>query len=178
MTHVRNHLLCFTALLLSGGDVTVAEDSSTMTAFLATHCVDCHGADGEGDVDLQLLASGQEESLELIELVHHVIELHEMPPEEMDQPSKEARVRVADDLQHLLVKKTRQSKPPYKQSLRRMNRFQYHNAVTDLFELKCAVFALPERVARVYQDYFDPAKADEKRECGLHASWGGKASKG
>lgn len=23
-------------------------------------------------------------------------------------------------------------------------------------------------------DYFDPAKADEQRECGLHASWGGK----
>ena len=24
-------------------------------------------------------------------------------------------------------------------------------------------------------DYFDPAKADEKRECGLHAAWGKKA---
>jgi phosphoadenosine phosphosulfate reductase len=24
-------------------------------------------------------------------------------------------------------------------------------------------------------DYFDPAKADEKRECGLHAAWGGKS---
>ncbi len=24
-------------------------------------------------------------------------------------------------------------------------------------------------------NYFDPAKADEKRECGLHAAWGGKA---
>ena len=24
-------------------------------------------------------------------------------------------------------------------------------------------------------DYFDPAKADEKRECGLHASWGARA---
>jgi phosphoadenosine phosphosulfate reductase len=24
-------------------------------------------------------------------------------------------------------------------------------------------------------DYFDPAKADEKRECGLHASWGAQA---
>ncbi len=24
-------------------------------------------------------------------------------------------------------------------------------------------------------DYFDPAKADDKRECGLHAAWGGKA---
>ncbi|HVZ66430.1 MAG TPA: phosphoadenosine phosphosulfate reductase family protein [Lacunisphaera sp.] len=27
-------------------------------------------------------------------------------------------------------------------------------------------------------DYFDPAKADEKRECGLHAAWGGKAAQG
>lgn len=26
-------------------------------------------------------------------------------------------------------------------------------------------------------DYFDPAKADEKRECGLHAAWGGEALK-
>ncbi len=24
-------------------------------------------------------------------------------------------------------------------------------------------------------DYFDPAKADEKRECGLHAAWGASA---
>ncbi len=27
-------------------------------------------------------------------------------------------------------------------------------------------------------DYFDPAKADEKRECGLHAAWGGAAIAG
>ena len=27
-------------------------------------------------------------------------------------------------------------------------------------------------------DYYDPAKADEKRECGLHAAWGGHAVKG
>jgi phosphoadenosine phosphosulfate reductase len=27
-------------------------------------------------------------------------------------------------------------------------------------------------------DYFDPAKADEKRECGLHAAWGGSAVAG
>jgi len=25
-------------------------------------------------------------------------------------------------------------------------------------------------------DYFDPAKADDKRECGLHAKWGGSAA--
>ena len=27
-------------------------------------------------------------------------------------------------------------------------------------------------------DYFDPAKADEKRECGLHAAWGGERIRG
>jgi len=27
-------------------------------------------------------------------------------------------------------------------------------------------------------DYFDPAKAEEKRECGLHAAWGAEAVKG
>jgi phosphoadenosine phosphosulfate reductase len=27
-------------------------------------------------------------------------------------------------------------------------------------------------------DYFDPAKADENRECGLHATWGGEAIRG
>jgi phosphoadenosine phosphosulfate reductase len=27
-------------------------------------------------------------------------------------------------------------------------------------------------------DYFDPAKADEKRECGLHANWGAQAVQG
>jgi phosphoadenosine phosphosulfate reductase len=26
-------------------------------------------------------------------------------------------------------------------------------------------------------DYFDPAKADEKRECGLHAAWGGELAR-
>ena len=147
-----------TCSLCLAGRASATERAQSVGAFLVTNCIDCHGEDGEGDIDLRQLIQGQEESPQLIELVHHVIDLHEMPPEEMDQPSKKDRVRMADDLQHLLVEKTQQSKPPYKQSLRRMNRFQYHNAVTDLFELKVAVFALPERVARVYQDYFDPAK--------------------
>ncbi len=37
----------------------------------------------------------------------------------------------------------------------------------------CEEHALPNE-----WDYFDPAKADEKRECGLHAAWGGKAVAG
>lgn len=150
--------LCCAALLFSGAGLSVAESLPAVTAFLETHCIDCHGTNGEGDVDLQFLASGQEQSAELIELVHHVIKLHEMPPEDMEQPTKDNRQRVADELYELLVERTLQTEPPRSQSLRRMNRFQYHNAVTDLFDLRRVVFSLPERVARVYADYFDPAK--------------------
>ena len=158
MSQLFVRVLCCCALLFCGGDLTFADNLSTVTTFLETHCIDCHGADGEGDVDLQLLVSGQEQSPELIELVHHVIDRHEMPPEEMEQPSKEDRQSVADQLYELLAERTLQTEPPHRQSLRRMNRFQYHNAVTDLFDLRRVVFSLPERVARVYADYFDPAK--------------------
>ena len=37
--------------------------------------------------------------------------------------------------------------------------------------------ALPQHHLPNEWDYFDPAKADDKRECGLHAAWGGKVLK-
>ena len=48
----------------------------------------------------------------------------------------------------------------------------FHQEDADL-ENYLQAFALPNE-----WDYFDPAKADEKRECGLHAAWGGRAVKG
>ena len=52
--------------------------------------------------------------------------------------------------------------------------------VSPLFELSDAAM---ESYLEQYKlpnewDYFDPAKADEKRECGLHATWGGTALAG
>ena len=46
----------------------------------------------------------------------------------------------------------------------------YRGSVVELVPPLTAEHALPNE-----WDYFDPAKADEKRECGLHASWGAKA---
>ena len=45
----------------------------------------------------------------------------------------------------------------------------FHRSDTDL-EHYLSAHGLPNE-----KDYFDPAKADERRECGLHAAWGGKA---
>ena len=41
-----------------------------------------------------------------------------------------------------------------------MNRFQYANAVQDLFDIKVEVFALPERMLREYGDYFQPQSGE------------------
>src|SRR4029077_7428062 len=46
----------------------------------------------------------------------------------------------------------------------------FHRSDADL-EAYLAEHQLPNE-----WDYFDPAKADEKRECGLHAAWGGAAA--
>ncbi len=48
----------------------------------------------------------------------------------------------------------------------------FHLSDTDM-EGYLKQWALPNEF-----DYFDPAKADEKRECGLHVAWGGKAVNG
>jgi phosphoadenosine phosphosulfate reductase len=45
----------------------------------------------------------------------------------------------------------------------------FHASDADL-EAYLAAHELPNE-----RDYFDPAKADEKRECGLHAAWGKQA---
>ncbi len=45
----------------------------------------------------------------------------------------------------------------------------FHATDADL-EAYLAAHQLPNE-----RDYFDPAKADEKRECGLHAAWGKRA---
>src|SRR5260221_2885590 len=45
----------------------------------------------------------------------------------------------------------------------------FHRTDSEL-EAYLAKYGLPNE-----WDYYDPAKADEKRECGLHADWGAKA---
>ena len=40
--------------------------------------------------------------------------------------------------------------------IRRMNRFQYNNAIVDLFDLNVETYPLPERMMRDLSNYFQP----------------------
>ena len=127
---------------------------------LKSHCVKCHGAEGdiEGDVDLhQLSADDLHQQPELVRRLIDVLDLEEMPPEDEPPLSSDTRREMVQQFKALLHSSVAQSKTYPRSPIRRMNRFQYNNAVTDLFDLQVIVFTLPERMMRDHRGYFQPA---------------------
>ncbi|MEM9660065.1 MAG: DUF1592 domain-containing protein, partial [Planctomycetota bacterium] len=131
-----------------------------MATATTQYCVHCHGEESEfvGDVDLsgrtvKSLVDDPELILKLIE----VLDTQQMPPEDEPQPAPELRRRLLADLRALSLEAVADAPAVVRTPIRRMNRFQYDNAVSDLFQLNCTLFALPERAMRGHDEYFDPA---------------------
>jgi hypothetical protein len=123
-------------------------------------CGKCHGAKEKikGDVNLMELKTVKDLSNnpELIQVMIDVLDFEEMPPEDEEPLNAATRKSLVIHLTDLLqVAVTTQQNYPAT-PIRRMNRFQYNNAVQDLFDLKVDVFALPERMLREHGDYFQP----------------------
>ena len=79
-----------------------------------------------------------------------------MPPEDEPQLVPDTRKNFLTNLETLLEESLTETKIYPQTPIRRMTRFQYNNAVTDLFDLKCTVFTLPERMMRNHKNYFKP----------------------
>ncbi|MDF1862056.1 MAG: DUF1592 domain-containing protein, partial [Verrucomicrobiales bacterium] len=77
-------------------------------------------------------------------------------PEDEPQMKPEDRKRLLAELESLLEKSVSETEAFTHTPIRRMNRFQYNNAVIDLFDLNCNVFTLPERMMREHKGYFRP----------------------
>ncbi|MDA0590415.1 MAG: DUF1592 domain-containing protein [Planctomycetota bacterium] len=137
-----------------------ADDSATslLSAFKAS-CIKCHGNGGklEGKVNLLALKSGDDLLVrpELLEKLITVLKDREMPPEDEPALQDGTRKQMVEQLQTLLGQalKTQAFAPA---PIRRMNRFQYNNAVVDLLELDRDIFQLNERLLRRRDDYFRP----------------------
>ena len=132
--------------------------SDRLPSFLEKHCVRCHGQDAtEGDVDLTSIdRESLTQNADLTQQLTHVLDNREMPPEGEPQPTPEARAALLELLNPILHEAVRNSSEHARSPIRRMNRFQYNNAVTDLFDLRCIVFTLPERTMRIHKGYFQP----------------------
>lgn len=124
-------------------------------------CVKCHGTDGVEKGKLNLLKVENAEALkknpELIETLIDALEFEVMPPETEPALNPDAREKLLSYLKQTLHQVVSSRKQYTSTPIRRMNRFQYNNAVQDLFELDRVVFTLPERVLRDHGNYFQPA---------------------
>lgn len=124
------------------------------------NCIKCHGEKGKvkGKVNLFKLENAADltHNLELVEDMIDVLEFEEMPPEKEPPLAPEVRKRLVTELRSLLHAGARAGKGYAPTPMRRMNRFQYNNAVVDLLKLKVAVFPLPEKMMRDRSGYFRP----------------------
>lgn len=161
------------ALLLSGVSFcdTVADDRSSterssssgdiVLSVFQDRCLVCHGEDEavEGSVDLAGLkqAADLTSQPELIARLIKVVDLRFMPPDEGDKLDEETTRQLLAELKQLLRIAIESQPDRPRTPIRRMNRFQYSNAVQDLFRLNVEVFPLPERMLREHGNYFQPA---------------------
>lgn len=134
-------------------------ERDAVLSLLRAHCFRCHGEDKvKGGVHLvDEVAKGWPISdPDFLEEILDEIRSGNMPPEKADPLGKSERLLILKELQGHLDQALTEGKGHWPRTpIRRLNRFQYANAVRDLFDLKVEVFALPERIVRDY-GYFEP----------------------
>ena len=164
---------CLVVVLLTIASNSLAQETSRADGIIAgsdsfsriisptiqKYCAKCHGVrdDVEGDINLLQLRSGDlANNVELVRTLIDVLDLKEMPPEDELPLDPQLRQQLIVELRTILHTAVSEKKTVPHAPIRRMNRFQYNNAVIDLFDLQCIVFTLPERMMREHNGYFKP----------------------
>ncbi|MEN8773220.1 MAG: DUF1588 domain-containing protein [Akkermansiaceae bacterium] len=134
--------------------------------ILAKHCYECHGRDKvKGEIDLTVYSSWAdlEKHPELIEEMIEALDKNEMPPEEEPQPDRDERDLLISELKIAFANSVTHDQLVVPLRLRRMNRFEYGNAVRDLFDLESWVYSINDRIIRNHSDYFRPESGQMPR---------------
>jgi hypothetical protein len=149
-------------LLLTAGlslPLSAENPAAPLQSAFEAHCIKCHGKGGkiEGEVNLLALSSGDgaDARPELLEKLITVLKDRQMPPE--DEPALPASTREQMLTRfEAVLKRALKTQPFVPTPIRRMNRFQFNNAVVDLLELDRDIFRLNERLLRRRDGYFRP----------------------
>ncbi len=143
-------LQCCAALTLSclGGVAPAGEFDDIVQPLLTAKCIKCHGVrESQAKINFQAITSASEMLArpELVQRMIGAIDTGDMPPEGEPPLPPEDRTRLLASLKTMLRQSAanaeRRAAP-----LHRLNRFQYNNAVRDLFQLNRDVFELPEKL--------------------------------
>ncbi|QDV17149.1 hypothetical protein Pan153_17840 [Gimesia panareensis] len=151
-------------LLCQGAERTPDPQADAFSAVIQPvfqqNCVKCHGKNKkvEGEVNLLRLENADQlvSTPETLKDLIEAVDSGYMPPESEQPLSEKTRKQLVAGLKAYLKQSIESAGALPATPIRRMNRFQYNNAVQDLFELKVEVFSLPERMMREYDNYFRP----------------------
>jgi len=139
--------------------VVAAVNLGEARALMKQYCFRCHGAKKvKGKVNLEALVK-RGDFLKQIELTRTAVEMlgkAEMPPEDEKQPTKVERANLAYFFDRLVDEYVQVNTTLEPVVMRRLNRYEYNNAVRDLLQLRGDIYPLPEKVIRSGA-YFDPA---------------------
>jgi len=142
-----------------------ASDSLNVTLndikpILASRCYGCHGNKGKvkGKVDLKEVQTreGFLKDIELTQKIVDALNFKEMPPEDEKQLTQKEHQMMSSLFRSYLDTYIKESGSLKSTVMRRMNRYEYNNAVKDLLQLKGDVYPLPEKVIRS-SSYFNPS---------------------
>lgn len=150
----------FNVVLSNDVSAATIVDADILASSFRQHCAHCHGGDDDVGVDVDLVKITKEylaDSPALTQKLIEVLELSEMPPEDEPALPHALRTSLVSQLKPILHASAGRNSTLSVTPIRRMNRFQYNNAVVDLFDLNCIVFTLPERMMREHKGYFQPA---------------------
>ena len=132
---------------------------SVLQPVFRQSCLKCHGENGIASAKVNLFKLQTSAELAknpgLIKDIIQVLDSGIMPPGGEPPLAPEHRQQLVAGLRGLLHEAVSSQATLPRTPIRRMNRFQYNNAVQDLFDLRVDVFALPERMVRAY-GYFRP----------------------
>ena len=134
--------------------------SDEFAAATKQFCVRCHGGETtEGDLDLTSFTESHEPptSARILQQIRDRIAHREMPPENEPSPGDTLRRRLAATLDAHLRERFRDDAPGAPVVMRRLNRYEYNNAVRDLLHLRGDIYPLPEKTIRIDSPYFNPA---------------------
>ena len=127
-------MLC--RLTLLGLFLAPLASSGALPSFLEKNCVECHDADAKkGGLDLTVLKSDltDTKSFETWVKIFDRTANGEMPPKKKARPDASQMSAYLGDLSALLVRQESAHNVTQGRSVeRRMNRFEYENAVRDL----------------------------------------------
>jgi hypothetical protein len=127
--------------------------------LMDTFCHRCHGGKKtKGKVNLKKLATDESflSQLRLIRKAESAVAHHEMPPEDEKQPTAAQRRKLTAFFSSTIDEYIRTSGTLPPVAMRRLNRYEYNNAVRDLLKLKGDIYPLPEKVIRASRAYFNP----------------------